>query len=545
MESSFDCNRSPACAVPPRSRPLPSLGAADWIYLAVLTLGVLLAHGYHPWAEDGGLYVAGVEYKLNSFLFPRQTAFVTAHLRYSIFAPFVAALVRLSRLSLATVLFSIYLLSIALMLYAGLQLAARCFNTRPARWTATALLAAWWTLPVAGTSLLLMDPYVTARSLSTPLSLLAVAAALDPWPMFSSRLHRGQAVRRFSPPWLCGFCLLAAAAFHPLMAVYALGLVAAVRLSQRRTKLWLWLMLGLGAFSIAALIQGLARPETPPVAAAAYSRYYWFLSQWQWFEWLGLLGPVVIFTSLLRGRPSPADANKRVLCRAALVNAFFAFVIALSFAQEHFAAHAVARLQPLRAFLLLYAVMILLLGGTLAEAAVHFAARPHTPAVRSFGIFVRAAPAVFVAAMAIVMFSVQRASFPSSIHLELSGRVNPNPWVRAFLWARDHTAPDALFALDARYVNTGGEDAQTFRAIAERSAVPDFSKDGGEAAITPALALPWQVSALATRQLSKQTDTEREASLHSLGVDWVVLDANAHTAQLCPYRNAVVKICHL
>ncbi len=542
MESSFDCNRFPACAVSPQPRPVHSLGAADWIYLAMLTLGVLLAHGYHPWAEDGGLYVAGVEYKLNPSLFPHETAFVTEHLRYSIFAPFVAALVRLSHLSLATVLFTIYLLSIALMLYAGLQLASRCFATQAARWTATALLGAWWTLPVAGTSLLLMDPYVTARSLSTPLSLLSVAAALDPWATLSLPLNRRQYERVLSPAWLCGFCLLAAAAFHPLMAIYALGLVVVVRLSQRCTKLWLWIMLGVGIFSIAALLQWLARPETPPVAAAAYSRYYWFLSQWQWFEWLGLLGPVVIFTSLLCGRRSPLDANKRVLCRAALVNAFFAFVIAAIFAQEHLAAHAVARLQPLRAFLLLYALMIPLLGGTLAEAVARRARRAGNASLRAC---VHAASPLFVAAMALVMFLTQRASFPASIHLELPGRINPNPWAQAFLWARNYTAPDALFALDARYVNTDGEDAQTFRAIAQRSAIPDFSKDGGEAAITPALALEWQVSALATRQLSHQSDREREASLHSFGVDWVVLDANAGTAQLCPYRNAVVKICRL
>ena len=35
------------------------------------------------------------------------------------------------------------------------------------------------TLPAAGTSLLLVDPYVTARSISTPLGLLAIAGVLD------------------------------------------------------------------------------------------------------------------------------------------------------------------------------------------------------------------------------------------------------------------------------------------------------------------------------------------------------------------------------
>ena len=512
------------------------------IYLVLLTLGVLLVHGYHPWAEDGGLYVAGVEYKLDPSLFPHDTAFVTAHLHYSVFAPLVAALVRWSHLSLATVLFGIYLLSIGLMLYAGLRIMQLCFATRAAQWAGVALLGAWWTLPVAGTSLLLMDPYVTARSLSTPLSLLAVAAALEPWPPLFTRTKSGETTRLLSPLWLCDFCLVAAAAFHPLMATYALGFVLVIRLLQGRTSRWIWLALVFMVFAIAALIQWTAQPEMPPVVAAAYSRYYWFLSQWQWFEWLGLLGPVLIFTSLLYWRRSPISANGRVLCRAALVIAFIGFAIALCFAQEHFAAHTVARPQSLRTFLLLYTVMILLLGGTLVEFATRLAHHTRNPALRTW---VRAAFPAFIGVMVVVMFSVQRASFPSSIHMEAPGRTNPNPWVQAFVWARQNTPPNALFALDARYVNTDGEDAQTFRAIAQRSAIPDFSKDGGEAAITPALAPEWQRSARATRQLSEQTDATREANLRPFGVDWLVLHADARTAQPCPYRNAAVKICRL
>ena len=80
-------------------------------FLIGLTLLTVLVHGYHPLAEDGGLYVAGVEYTLDHSLFPNYTDFVREHLRFSLFAPMVATMVRLTHLSLAWVLFLIDLLS--------------------------------------------------------------------------------------------------------------------------------------------------------------------------------------------------------------------------------------------------------------------------------------------------------------------------------------------------------------------------------------------------------------------------------------------------
>ncbi len=54
-----------------------------------------------------------------------------------------------------------------------------------------------------------------------------------------------------------------------------------------------------------------------------------------------------------------------------------------------------------------------------------------------------------------------------------------------------NTPKDAMFALDAQYITKPGEDAESFRAIAERSALPDFSKDGGVVTNKPELAVEW------------------------------------------------------
>lgn len=531
MEKLLHCNGSP-----PRSR-------LDPLWLVLLTLGTLLVHGYHPWAEDGGLYVAGIEYALDPSLFPHETAFVTEHLPYSLFTPAMAWLVHLSHLSLPAVLFCTYLFSTWLMLYAALRLARQCFPSQAAQWSAVALLSAWWTMPVAGTSLLLMDPYVTARSLSTPLSLLAVAAALPPWPFPFSPGQRsllGSALR--SPMLHCVLSLAAAGALHPLMAIYALGFVLAIRSVVQRCRWWMLAAAIAIILLLSGIVQFVATPESTAVLAAAHTRYYWFLAQWQWFEWMGLAGPLAIFVGLLRLKNAAVSIAARAACQASIALGLTAFATALIFAQEHYKAHAVARLQPLRAYLLLYAVMILLLGGTLARLAELSASRAKERWLRGC---VSIAPWLFIMIMAAIMFWVQRTTFPASIHIELPSRRNPNAWVEAFLWARGHTQKDTLFALDARYVNTDGEDAQTFRALSERDSIPDFSKDGGEAANIPRLAPAWWRAAQATRDLSQMSDGERDDVLRPFAVQWVILHANADTTDACPYRNTVVKVCKL
>jgi len=95
------------------------------------------------------------------------------------------------------------------------------------------------------------------------------------------------------------------------------------------------------------------------------------------------------------------------------------------------------------------------------------------------------------------------------------------------------------------YITKPGEDAQSFRAIAERSALPDYSKDGGEAAITPSLTREWERGQTLQTRLSERTDDDRIASLRPAGVSWIVVSRNSNTAFPCAYTNAAVKVCHL
>ncbi len=542
--------------MPPGPQPSARFPAAHpwsrltWaLLLAGLTLGTLLIHGFHPFAEDGGLYAAGVEYALDRSLFPHYTAFVTEHLRFSLFAPAIALFIRLTHLSLAATLLLLDIITAVCTLLSARALLRRCTPDPAAQLAGLALLAAGWTLPIAGTSLYLMDPYVTARSFCMPAALLAIAFALDVWPSptTTSRLL-------MHPALGCFACIVFAAAFHPLMAAYALLFVVAIRATASQRLLLSWSLLTGTALLACALLNVLAPADTPAETAAVITRYYWFLSQWHWYERLGLLGPVVMLAIVLfatrfpRAQPTtfaPAGCSPRnTLARAAIFLGVLYTACALLFAHEAARSHMVARLQPLRGFLLLYAAMLLLLG---AEGYRTCANAMATAASRDRRTVLRALPMLASVAMAAGMFAAACATYPASPHIEWPWRAaqTPNPWVQAFLWARANTPRDALFALDARYVNTDGEDAQTFRAISLRSALPDYSKDGGEASITPSLATPWLAGADVQASLSTLTDSKRDKRLQPFGVTWMVLQSHAATTHPCPYANTAVKVCRL
>ncbi|MEO6817292.1 MAG: hypothetical protein ABI177_11385 [Edaphobacter sp.] len=489
------------------------------LLVSILTVLVLIVHGYHPYAEDGGLYMAGIKRLLDPTLYPHGTAFVTEHLRFSLFAPMVAAIVHWSHLSLPVVLLSLYLATIWLTLFAAYLLAARCYDSPEARIGAVTLLATWITLPIAGTSLMLMDPYLTARSFSTPCVLLALVG------IFDTNWRRGLI--------LCGASLACAAAMHPLMAAYGFGcvLVLSCMLSPTRwLRVWGTAILCLSALGIATAMQALAPAESALYVRVEMTRYYWFPEAWHWYEQIGLAAPSAILAIVGFRALRDCSVASVALARMAVICGSVAAIIAMVFARPQLATHLVARLQPLRIFQVVYIVMILAVGSRLAEGVLQRR-------------FLRWATAFVL--LAGVMFFTKRQTFPNSAHIEMPETTPRNQWEQAFQWIRQNTPKTALFALDAHYITSAGEDAQCFRAIAERSALPDYSKDGGEVSVTPALASAWQVGETAQERINTESDAQRIAALQPAGVNWIVLDGAAKTGFDCPYANAAAKACRL
>lgn len=194
--------------------------------IALLTPAVLLVHGFHPLADDGAVYVTGIKKLANPDLYQSDAVFALSPTHLSVFAHLLAPLLRW--MALPDLLLICQLASIFLFLLGSWRVANQLFSSRQAPWGAVLLAACCFTLPVAGTSLSIMDPYVTARSFSTPLSLFALAAVLE-------------------EKWAGSiFWLALAALLHPLMAVYSAIAMLTVAGCQRRLWRSLCLFYGLG-----------------------------------------------------------------------------------------------------------------------------------------------------------------------------------------------------------------------------------------------------------------------------------------------------------
>lgn len=488
-----------------RRPPIPSL-----LGPLLLTPVVLLVHGFHPFANDAGIYVAGVLRALNPSLYPLNSVFVDAFRRHSIFAAAMAGAVRISHLPLPWVLLAAHLVSVFLFLTACRQLAIRLFGGEPASWCVLLLAAACFTLPVAGTALFVMDPYVTARSFSTPLSLMALAALLD-------------------RAWLrTAILLLLTALFHPLMAAYAAAVMVLDGLfaAERRR-----LALGCCGAALLAAAFGFTLAHRMPVWTAYRQvvslpeRNFLFLARWHWYEVLGLILPLALFASA--AHKLGGTSRRGALCLTCLCVGTTSVLIAELFVPAS-GPFLLVPLQVLRSFHLIYVLGLVMCGGTLAKLVSGS----------------RMIAALLVVLLFTGMGIAQRASWRGSDAIEWPGLKPANPYQQAFLWIRDHTPRDAVFAFNPRLVYLYGEDEQGFRAIAERDHLAD-DKDAGIVVVAPGLADRWASQRNAEVNVGGMTDAQRISALAPLGATWLLLPSDAKTEFPCPWQNSVARVCRV
>jgi len=319
---------------------------------------------------------------------------------------------------------------------------------------------------------------------------------------------------------------------HPLMASYTAGCVILLLCSFISSGSFRWTCFAAVAiFSaiLAAVVNLLAPAQPHGYAAVALSRYYWFLSAWHWYEIAGLVAPLLLLWAISRNTTILNDRGRSLACMAIFAG-MISIAVSLLFAHQSAHNYFVAMLQPLRIFHTVYIVMILLVGAILG------------------GIFLRRNPVRWTATVLVLgglMFFVQIQTFPHSSHIELPWRAPTNDWEQGFLWIRNNTPISATFALDANYIDSPGEDSQNFRAVAERSAVPDYTKDGGIAAIDPALTPEWITGQSIQTGLAKLPDNQRRAKLTLAQVEWLVLPSTSPTSFDCRYQNPTMKVCRV
>jgi hypothetical protein len=486
-------------------------------FLLLLTFGAVLVHGYHLGIEDQAIYLPAVEKNLNPSLFPHDSQLFLPQTRLTLFDEMVAASVRVSHMSLETVVFLGQILSIFLLLFACWRLVCCCFSATEARWASMALIAALFTMPVAGTALYLVDQYLHPRTLATAGIILAIVEVMN---------------RRWIPAMLC---MVLAALLHLQMAFY--GTLFCIFLAWNSAELLnpegnsgppkskgLERPVGMNLlFPLSSLVE----PGSDAWKEAARTRTQHYLLQWHWYEWLGAIAPVILIYWLAALARASGQKRAAFLSRRATAFGVFGIVSALLFTMPP-QLERLTPYQPMRIMHLVTLLFVLLAGGFIGQYVLR------NSVVRWLLLFVP---------LCIGMFYVQRQLFPGSEHVEFPGRQSRNQWVKAFIWVRANTPEDAYFVLDPAHMNRPGEDEHGFRAFSQRSMMADLDKDPGVVTLFPEVAARWQRETKArtnwnTFKLSDFVNLKKE-----FGVNWAIVEKPLRVPLICPYENDVVAVC--
>ena len=492
--------------------------------LAALTAFALWIAGYHPGLEDDAFYLAAIKRNLNPALFPHDSEFFRLQFQATIFDKLIAFSVRLSHLSLAWTALLWQVAAIFLLLQGVWRISRRCFAQPATQWAAVTTVAVLLTLPLPGIAIALADQYLHPRTLATAAILAAIVAVID---------------RRF---WLAGILLALAFAIHAIMASFGISFCAFLLWNQRaRPRPSSGLLLGV---ALLLPLEWIFEPTSDAWRQAAATRGFYFPMRWHWYEWLGVFAPLALlfifkmFIQLSEGSEGKGTALGLMVSTLLYYGVFqtaVGLLIVLPPSLER-----LRPFEPMRYLHLLYLLFFLIVGGLLGRHVLD----------RHVYRWL-----LFFLPLSAGMFYAQRQMYPACAHLELPGVAEQNAWLQAFAWIRQNTPVDSLFALDPHYMTLPGEDYHGFRALAERSALADYEKDGGMAARVPRLAPRWlkEVNAQSAWQNFQPADFQRLKT--EFGVTWVILwhpaenssqaNHDAASGMICPYQNSQLQVCRL
>ena len=483
------------------------------LFLLLLTAAALLTHGYHPYAEDAEIYLPGVERILNPTLFPVGQEFFRSHASMTLFPNLVAFSLRVTHVPLGAGLFAWHVASIFLLLLACWKLSGLLFSTSRARWGSVCMIAALLTIPVSQTALYIMDEYLNPRNLAAFAAVFALGKILE---------------RKYL--WALAWIAFAGIV-HPLMWVFPFSFLALwIVIEQIERYTGDAGKLATGAALLGSLILAIPLTQSSPAYhEAARMHTYFYIQDWKWYEWLGIFGPLVILWWFGRIAKKNQQLTLMRACRAFVIYGIIYFLVAL-IVDLPASFESLARIQPLRSLHLLYMFLFVCIGGFLGEDVLK------NRWWRWLALFLP---------LSLGMFAAQRSLYPASAQVEWPGRAVRNPWAQAFLWIRENTPADAVFALRPDYMQVPGEDQLGFRCMAQRSRLADLAKDGGVVSMFPPLAEEWwsQVEAQTPWEKFQAADFARLRDKY--GVTWVVLQQPGIPGVECPYQNSAVRVCQL
>jgi hypothetical protein len=254
-----------------------------------------------------------------------------------------------------------------------------------------------------------------------------------------------------------------------------------------------------------------------------------FASHWHWYEWIGVIGPLLLLTIFIRHPLRAASAAMAKTSRTLVVLGVFSTAIFLVFASTR-RFDSFARLQPMRSFHIIYLLLFIMLGGLLGEYVLK--SRP----LRWIVLFL---PIV------VGMFALDRSNYSFSAHIEWPWQASSNPWLEAFAWTRTNTPVDAVLALDPRYMEVHGEDRHGFRALADRSRLADYDEDKGAATMFPRLIQGWEDQQNLQRGWRTFGPADFQRLSRTSPATWVIAQHPQQIGLDCPYSNTEVAVCRI
>ncbi len=499
--------------------------ATNLALLAALTVWAIFVMGYHPGLEDDAFYLAAIKRNLNPALFPHDSEFLRLQFQATIFDKLIAFSARFSHLPLAWTVLLWQVAAILLLLHGSWRISRRWFTQPAAQWSAVTTVAVLLTLPLPGIALTLADQYLHPRTLATAAILAAIVAVID---------------RRL---WFAGVLLAVAFAIHAIMASFGISFCAFLFWNQRVSRLRRSSAMPFAAALLLPL-GWLFEPTSDAWRQAAATRGFYFPTRWHWYEWLGVFAPLILIYIFKR----LCDNNKISGSNGIALRSFVSSLLYYGVFQTGVgllimlppSLERLRPFEPMRYLHLLYLLFFLIVGGLLGRYVLD------RRVYRWLLLFLP---------LSAVMFYVQRQMYPASAHLELPGIAPQNAWLQAFTWIRQNTPVDSRFALDPHYMTLPGEDYHGFRALAERSTLADYEKDGGMAARVPRLAPRWLEEVNAQRGWRNFQAADFQRLKHDFGVTWVILSRpgdqgsnanhNAASGMTCPYQNSQLQVCRL
>lgn len=482
------------------------------------TLGFLVM-GYHPGAEDDGVYLAAVKADLNPSLFPHDAAFFQLQMHFSVFDNWMAGFVEATGIPLAWAELLWQWASIFLIVWSSWSIIGKLFEEAVARWAGVAMLVAMFTLPVAGTALYIADQYLHPRNLATAFILFAV-----------SRILAGKV-------WQAVPLVAVAFALHPLMGAFGVSFcfVLALTFSEPLRRVHLRALFARpvsdGAAPVAAIIPfaWIFNPPSQTWLEALHTRYWFRLYEWKWYEWLGAIAPLLVFWLVARAAHKRGETKLARFSTALVIYGTFQQAVAMVLLGPR-ELIAFSALEPMRYLQLVYVFLALIGGAYLGRYALK-------ANLRRWAAFLLVANGA--------MFFAQRELFAGTTHIELPAMISANPWLQAFDWIKQNTPHDAHFALDPNYMAAPGEDNHGFRALAERSVLSDAIKDTAVISKVPELGPLWHEHQLAQAgwQHFKLADFERLKV--DYGVNWVLVAYPQPAGLACRWHNGIVSVCEI